>query len=80
MLEYIIPIWNIAWLYGIFYGDLVILGSFGIFSPVLVYCEKINLATLERTRDLLVFLSFNFHHSPADAQRYMETNTIYLKR
>jgi hypothetical protein len=32
--------------FGIFYGHLVISWSYGIFSPVLVYCVKKNLATL----------------------------------
>jgi hypothetical protein len=36
-------IWNILRSFGICYGRLVI---FGIFSPVLVYCVKKNLATL----------------------------------
>jgi hypothetical protein len=33
----------------IFYDHLVILWYFGIFSPVLVYCDKKNLATLKMT-------------------------------
>jgi hypothetical protein len=36
------------------YSDLVIIGSFGIFSPVLVYCAKKNLATLPVMQDFLL--------------------------
>jgi hypothetical protein len=39
-------IYNILRPSGIFYGHLVILKSFGIFLPALVYCAKNNLATL----------------------------------
>jgi hypothetical protein len=44
--------WYILWPFGIlrsfviFYGDLVFQLQFGIFSPILVYCVKKNLATL----------------------------------
>jgi hypothetical protein len=41
--EYITAIWHI-------FGHLVIQWKFGIFSPVLVYCVKKNLATLIPTR------------------------------
>jgi hypothetical protein len=40
-------IWNILRHFGTFYGNLVIKRQFGIFSPVLVYCVKKNLATLD---------------------------------
>jgi hypothetical protein len=52
MLVYFMVIWNILWSFGIFYGHLVYLWSFGnvvivgIFYTVLVYCGKKNLATL----------------------------------
>jgi hypothetical protein len=65
--------WNIIWPFGIyyghftFYGHLVILWTFGIFSPVLVNCVEKNLATLLTARQrpdetgltLLFQLSFN---------------------
>jgi hypothetical protein len=43
---YILVIGNIWQQLGIFYGHLVILRSFGIYFPALVYCTKKNLATL----------------------------------
>jgi hypothetical protein len=43
-LEYFMVIWNILWSFGIFYCHLEMLR--GIFSLVLVYCVKKNLATL----------------------------------
>jgi hypothetical protein len=50
MLVYFVPIWNILWPFGIFYGHSVILWSFGKYiptiSPVLVHCVMKNLATL----------------------------------
>jgi hypothetical protein len=39
-------IWNILWPFGAFFAHLVIFWQFGIFSPVLVYCVKKNLATV----------------------------------
>jgi hypothetical protein len=36
----------ILWTFGTFYGHLVILWQFSIFSPILVYCVKKSLATL----------------------------------
>jgi hypothetical protein len=43
-------IWNILLPFGIFYGNLVLKWQFGLFSPVLVYCVKKNLATLVMAR------------------------------
>jgi hypothetical protein len=43
-------IWNIWRSFGIFYGRLVMLWLFGIFSLVLVYCVENNLATLAACR------------------------------
>jgi hypothetical protein len=40
--------WNILRAFGVFYGHLLIFWSFGITSPVLVYCPKKNLATLDK--------------------------------
>jgi hypothetical protein len=37
---------HISWPFSTFYGNLLIGGQFGIFSPVLEYCVKKNLATL----------------------------------
>jgi hypothetical protein len=51
-LEYITAIWYILCPFGIFYVRLVILLQFGIFFPVLVYCNKTNLATLLAFRAL----------------------------
>jgi hypothetical protein len=45
-LVYFTAIWYILRPFGIFYGHLVMLWSFGIFFPVLVYCVKTNLATM----------------------------------
>jgi hypothetical protein len=36
--------------FGIFYGQLVILHSFGIFVTAFLYCTKKNLATLSSVR------------------------------
>jgi hypothetical protein len=56
-------IWNISRSSGVFSGHLVMLWKFGIFSLVLVYCVKKNLATLHLavSRDLtaLVFQRFS---------------------
>jgi hypothetical protein len=41
-------IWYNLWPFGIIYGRLVMLWQFGIFSHVLVYYVKKNLATLQR--------------------------------
>jgi hypothetical protein len=49
MLVYFMVFWNILRPFGIFYTYLVMLWSFGIFLPVLVYCAKKNLATLPCT-------------------------------
>jgi hypothetical protein len=46
MLVYYMGIGNILQSFGIIYGHFVILWQFGIFSLVLVYCVKKNLATL----------------------------------
>jgi hypothetical protein len=46
MLVYFVIIWNILRSFGIFHGHLVMLWWFGMFSFVLVYCAKKNLATL----------------------------------
>jgi hypothetical protein len=46
MLVYFMAVWNILRPLGIYYGHLVMLWQFGIFFPVLVYCDKKNLATL----------------------------------
>jgi hypothetical protein len=47
MLVYFMPIWNKSiTAFFICYAHLVILWSFGLFFPVLVYCVKKNLATL----------------------------------
>jgi hypothetical protein len=46
MLAYFWVIWNVSQPLGIFYGRFVMLWSFGIYFPVLVYCVKTNLATL----------------------------------
>jgi hypothetical protein len=48
MLVYFMPIWKILCLFCKLYGHLEILWQFGIFSPVLVYCVKKNLATLSQ--------------------------------
>jgi hypothetical protein len=50
MLVYFIDTWSILWSFVIFYRRLVKLLQFGIFYPVLVFCAKKNLATLEATR------------------------------
>jgi hypothetical protein len=52
MMVYFMVICNSLQAFGIFYGHLVMLWQFGIFSPVLVYCVKKNLATLLWTRRL----------------------------
>jgi hypothetical protein len=44
---YNMAIWNLLRPLSIFYGHLEIKWSFGIFSPVLVYCVKKALATLQ---------------------------------
>jgi hypothetical protein len=49
MMVYFMVIWNILRSFGIFYGHLAMLWYFGIFSLVLVYCDKKNLATLPFT-------------------------------
>jgi hypothetical protein len=46
MLVHFMAIWSILRHFGIFYGNLDILCSFGMFLPVLVCCIKENLATL----------------------------------
>jgi hypothetical protein len=43
---YFVVIWSILWSFGLFCGHLVYLWLFGIFFPVLVWCEMKNLATL----------------------------------
>jgi hypothetical protein len=43
-------IWNLLRPFGTFYGQLAIKWQFGIYSPILVYCVKKNLATLTQTR------------------------------
>jgi hypothetical protein len=47
------PIWNIVWRYGLFWCDLVILGSFGIhISPrfdILCHDNLANLLTFSET-------------------------------
>jgi hypothetical protein len=48
MLVYLRDIWSILQPFGIRYEHLV---HFGIFFPVLVFCTKKNLATLDPTRD-----------------------------
>jgi hypothetical protein len=40
MLVYFMVIWNILRSFGIFYGHLVMLWQFSIFSLFLVYCVK----------------------------------------
>jgi hypothetical protein len=54
-------IWNKLCLYGIFYGHLVIKWQFGIFSTVLVHCDKKNLAALVSTEQME---NLNFQFSP----------------
>jgi hypothetical protein len=46
MYYYYVAFWNILQPFGIFYDHLVIWWQFGMFTPVLVYWVKKNLATL----------------------------------
>jgi hypothetical protein len=52
-LVYSFAIWNVLRQFGTFYGHLVIWWQFGIFSLILVYCVKTNLATLVLTTSFL---------------------------
>jgi hypothetical protein len=52
-------IFNILRSFGIFYGRLVMLWLFGIFSPILVYCINKNLATLVIITNLIDFCWFS---------------------
>jgi hypothetical protein len=63
MLVYFMVFWNILRTLGIFYAHLATLCSFGIFSPVLVYCVKKNLATLQMSQNSQREHSFSFKDS-----------------
>jgi hypothetical protein len=52
MLIYFRPIWNILWIFGIFYNHWVHFGFIWYIFPVLVSCTQKNLATLGSSQSL----------------------------